>query len=146
MSSFEIILIVLVCAVPIVALLFILPKFKKKEKKVEEQTKTLADLKQEENKSEVVKETPIKKEFVKDEISSSEIQSYIDFKKKNLSKPKRVEMPKDFKDITMPYTPRRRRSQDKKPQSVAEEIQNLSPELKALIISGVLDPKNFDKI
>lgn len=146
MSNFEIILIVLVCAVPIVAFLFVLPKIKKKEKKVEETTKTLADLKQEEKKPEIIKETPVKKEVVQDEISSSEIQSYIDFKKKNLSKPKRVEMPKDFKDITLPYTPRRRHSQDKKPKTVAEEIQNLSPELKVLIISGVLDPKSFDKL
>lgn len=147
MSNFEIILIVLACAVPVVALLFVLPKFKKREKKkVEETTKTLADLKQEEKKPEIVKETPVKKEVVQDDISSSDVQSYIDFKKKNLSKPKRVEMPKDFKDVTMPYMPRRRPHQDTKPKNVAEEIQNLSPELKVLIISGVLGPKNFDKI
>ena len=146
MSIFEIVLIVLVCAVPIVALLFVLPKFKKKERKVEQPIKTLEDLKKEEKQPEVVKEPPVKKEVVQDEILSSEIQSYIDFKKKNISKPKKVEMPKDFRDITMPYMPRRRRSQEKKPQSVAEEIKNLSPELKVLIISGVLDPKNFDKI
>ena len=146
MSIFEIVLIVLVCAVPIVALLFVLPKFKKKEKKVEQSTKTLEDLKKEEKQPEDTKETFTKKQLAEDSISSGEIQSYIDFKKKNISKPKKVEMPKDFRDITMPYMPRRRRSQEKKPQSVAEEIKNLSPELKALIISGVLDPKNFDKI
>ena len=146
MSNFEIILIVLVCAVPIVAFLFVFPKFKKKEKKVEETTKTLADLKQEEKKPEVIKETPVKKEVAKDDISSIDVQSYIDFKKKNLTKPKRVEMPKDFKDVTLPYMPRRTNGQNKKPQSVAEEIQNLSPELKVLIISGVLDPKSFDKL
>ena len=35
MSKFEIILIVLACAVPIMALIFVAPKFKKKEKKKE---------------------------------------------------------------------------------------------------------------
>ena len=53
-------------------------------------------------------------------------------------------MPPDFKDLTMPYTPRRRNAA-KNPKSISEEINQLSPELKALIISGVLEPKDFDK-
>ena len=145
MSVFEIVIIVLACSVPMIAFLFILPKFKKKEKiKPVEQTKTMADIKQEETKPEIVKEELTKQKELIDDFSSNEIQSYIDFKKKNLTKPKRVEMPKDFNDVTLPYIPRRKKN-IKKPQSVAEEINSLSPELKILMISGVLEPKNFDK-
>jgi hypothetical protein len=36
------------------------------------------------------------------------------------------------------------RKKQEKPQTVAEEIRSLSPELKALIITGVLDKKDFD--
>jgi hypothetical protein len=57
-----------------------------------------------------------------------------------------MELPKDFIDRTMPYIPRKRRIKNDKPKNLTEEIQNLSPELKALIIAGVLDPKNFDNI
>ena len=55
-------------------------------------------------------------------------------------------MPKDFMSRTMPYIPNRKSSRVEKPKNITEEIQNLSPELKALIIAGVLDPKNFDNM
>lgn len=150
MSNFEILLIVLVCIVPVVSLLMVLPKiklkFKKKEKKVQPETKTYAEIKAEDKANEPkIEEKPkeMKKFVSSGEISTDDFRSYLN-KRKPTSKPSRLSLPADFKDRTMPYEPRRRRMVNKKPQSVAEEIQNLSPELKAMIIAGVLDKKDFD--
>ena len=85
----------------------------------------------------------VTKEDLNDNSLDSDILSYVEYKKKNVTKPKKLEMPPNFKDMTMPYT-RKRREIEKKPQSIAEEISNLSPELKAMIIAGVLDKKNYD--
>ena len=56
MFNFETMIIVLVCSVPVVALLFVLPKIKKKEKQQEKPTKTYEEIKKEEAKPEPVKE------------------------------------------------------------------------------------------
>ncbi len=141
MSNFEIFLIVAVFAIPVIALLFVVPKMKKKEKKKDVPTaKSYTEMKQEEKNAEPIDEKPTeKKENLHEDIPTEDIQSYVEYKKKNITKPSRIEMPQGFVDRTMPYT--RKRNTEKKPQTVAEEIQNLSPELKALIIAGVLDKK-----
>lgn len=145
MSNFEIFLIVMVCAVPVLALLFVLPKFKKKEKKAKaiELSKTYSEIKSEE-KVEPKKETPKEaiSKYVNNHISPDEFKSYL--KDKKTTKPSRIEFPADFKDRTMPYTPRRNMMANKKPNSVAEEIRSLSPELKAMLIAGILDKKDYD--
>lgn len=144
MSNFEIFLIVLAGAIPIIAILFVLPKVKKKEKKEPEKpTKTLEEVKREEKKPEIPKQVITKKEDKSSEISTADIQSYVDYKKKNITSPQKIQMPGDFKDVTMPYMPRRKPTKPK-PKNVAEELRSLSPELKALIIAGVLDKKNYD--
>ena len=151
MTSFEIGLIVSLCAVPFVALLFVLPKFKKKEKQ-KPATKTYEEIKKEEQKSEVkqesVGEQAIEKKaesiFAKNDFSSEDFRSYLNYKQHNTSKPSRIELPKDFVDRTEPYIPRRRRRETEKPKTVAEEIRSLSPELKALIFTGALDKKDYD--
>lgn len=147
MTNFELVLIILACSVPVVALLFVLPKLKKKEKKqVEVQTKTYEEIKKEEpqleQKSE--KKTEPKVEVLqKNDISSEDFKNYLNIKQNRISRPSRVELPKDFEDRTMPYAPRRARRSVEKPSSVAEEICSLSPELKALIFTGALDKKDF---
>ncbi len=143
MSNFEIFLIVMLCAIPFIALLFVLPKKLKKEKAAEKvETKTLKDIKQEEAKA-VVEETRVEpKKVASSEISTDDFKSYLKHREPT-SKPSRVELPKDFRDMTMPYRPRRREKKEK-PKTIGEEIQSLSPELKALMISGFLDRKNFD--
>ncbi len=148
MSKFEIFLIALLCAIPVIALIMVFPKikFKKKIKKVKEPIKTLADFKEEEKPKEpVVQEGPkeIQKPIVSNEISTDDFQNYIERKKQDISKPKRIELPSDFKDMSMPYMPRRR-SRSQKPKNVAEEIKSLSPELKAMLIAGVLDKRDYD--
>ena len=150
MSNFEIFLIVTACSIPVFAVIMLLPKiklkFKKKEKQISVETKTYAEIKAEDKASEPkVEEKPreVKKFVSSGEISTDDFRSYLN-RRKSVSKPSRLEMPDDFVDRTMPYSSRRRRIENKKPQSVAEEIQNLSPELKAMIIAGVLDKKDFD--
>ena len=148
MSNFEIFLIVMVCVVPILTFLMILPKvkLKKKEKKAPQQTKTYAELKAEE-KPIVVEEKPIEKKenktyFQQEDLSEVDFKNYLDHRKP-ISKPSKLELPNDFRDGGMPYVPRRKRIV-KKQQDIAEEIQSLSPELKALIIAGVLNKRDFD--
>lgn len=150
MSNFEIFLIVAFCAVPIIAIMFVLPKKLKKEKKQEKkEVKTLEQLKKEEQPNqaleEKVEEKKVQPKFVpKSEVSTDDFKSYLEHRKNNITRPSRVELPKDFMDRTSPYIPRRRRRENKKPKTVAEEINSLSPKLKAMIIAGVLERKNFD--
>ena len=147
MSRIEIFLVALVCAVPLVAFILMAPKLKKKEKKVET-VKTLAEVKEEEKELKPkVEEDKLEEKQIKtisNEISTDEFEDYIARKKQNITKPQRIELPKDFVDRTSPYLPRRRDMRDQKPKNVAEEIKSLSPELKALIIAGVLDKKDYD--
>lgn len=147
MSRFEIFIVALVCAIPVIAFIMIAPKLKKKEKK-DEKLKTLAELKEEEKITspniEEVKSEEKKIETISNEISTDEFEDYIARKKQNLTKPQRIELPKDFIDRTSPYLPRRRDFREQKPKNVAEEIKGLSPELKAMLIAGVLDKKDFD--
>lgn len=144
MSSFEIGLIICFSLAPVVALLFIIPKRTKKEKLVEEKVKEVKEeKKQEKPVVGEIKEEP--KEFKpSSELTKPEIQSYLDYKKQNVTKPQRIERMPNF--ATEDYLPPRlrRRAQPKKPETIAEEIQQLSPELKALIVAGVLDKKDFN--
>lgn len=148
MSSFEIALIFMACSVPLVAFLFVLPKFKKKEKPEPTPVKTLEEVKKEEPqpavKPEPIKEKKTNTALMNNDFTPDDFRGYLNHKQKNTTKPSRVELPMDFMDRTEPYMPRRRRGFDDKPKSVAEEIRSLSPDLKALIIAGVLDKKDFD--
>lgn len=150
MSYFEIASIILACAVPVVSLVMVLPKiklkFKKKEKKEKkvEPVKTMADIKKEEHKEEVVLEKPkeVKNPVMANEISDDDFKTYLS-RRKAISKPSRIDLPDDYVDRTTPYMPRRIRKQEK-PKNIKEEIQNLSPKLKAMLIAGVLDKKDYD--
>ena len=150
MSSFEIFLIVLACSVPVVALLFLLPKKLKKQEKPKpvEQSKTYEEIKKEDVKvEEAPKEKTINSPIEKAELNDLDFKNYLKQKQSNMTKPKRAELPPDFVDRTEDYFPRRRGANKvEKTKNVAEEIKSLSPELKALIIAGVLDPKDFDKV
>lgn len=145
MSNFEIFLIVIVCAIPFVALMFVLPKikFKKKVKNIEPQpVKTYEEIKKEEQKQEP-KEKVQQTLFANRDITDDEFKGFINSRHKDISKPQKVDLPDDFLDRTMPYMPFSKKKKNKH-KSVAEELRSLSPELKALIISGALDKKNFD--
>ncbi len=150
MSSFEIFIIVLVCVVPIIALFMVLPKikikFKSKQKK-SPKTKTYAEIKAEEEPKEVkIEEKPkeTKKQTIASEISTEDFKNYLN-RRQPTTKPSKMELSEDFVDRTSPYFPRRMRRSVQKPKNVAEEIKNLSPELKAMLIAGVLDKKDYDE-
>ena len=150
MAKIEILLIVLMCVIPLASLLIILPKrFKKKDKEVKSPIKTYEELKEEEkesyvNESKEIDESNKKTIISNNDFSTDDFKSYLNVKN-NLSKPKRIELPEDFADKTMPYFARRRSNVVEKPRNIMEEIQNLSPELKALLFTGVFDRKNLDK-
>lgn len=156
MSGFEIFVLIMVCAIPIVSLLMVLPKIKKKDKNKEvKSVKTYEEMLKEEKKetsnaeqkSNNVLQQGIKlKEANIDDLFEKDFQSYAEYKKKNLTNPTKVELPPNFEDKTTTFINPKRQMHKKAPQNLTEEIRNLSPELKALIIAGVLDPKNFDNL
>ncbi len=143
MSNIEIILIIIACLVPVVAFVIILPKhiIKKAKKKPEPKVEPYVPTAKEEKPAAAPQPTgPI------EDYKSDEFKSYFDRRKENLSKPKRNE----FDPLRMPptqgYFPRRPMPfNTKKPQTLCEEIQNLSPELKALIFSGALNKQDYDE-
>ena len=109
------------------------------------------EVKKEETKVENVKKqeiVPVKEEkkniSFNHDISNEDFKSYLNLKK-GVTKPRRIELPEGFADKTTPYFPRRRINYSNKPKNIAEEIEGLSPELKAFIFSGAFDRKNFDK-
>ena len=119
----------------------------KKDKKIkQEKVETKIEKKENEESKEVKQEQldnkQNKRNTIESEISTDDFRSYLN-KRKETTKPKRIDLPEDFKDKTMPFMPRPGR-RGGKPKTIAEEIKTASPELKALIISGVLGPKDFD--
>lgn len=149
MKTIEIILIVGVCLSPIIAFMFVVPKLKKSVKKPP--AKQVAEPKKEENKM-----------FTNSGYSTDEFKNYLKDKNKNLAKqnttenkekPKNFNIPDEFKipdDFKFPKgfrdddefdSPEIKSDENK---SLAEEIDDLSPELKAMLIDGVLERKNFD--
>ena len=78
------------------------------------------------------------------EFSAEDFRGYLNHRQSNMTKPSRVDLPEGFIDRTEPFVRKRPKKDENKPQTVAEEIKSLSPELKALIFTGALDKKNFD--
>ena len=158
MSKFEIFLIVCAVLVPFIAMVFVLPKHKKKEKPAKP-LKTLADIKKEEQRvepefSKVQPQKEIETDFEKEVnnldvfedtgFSSADFKDYLSKRKVN-SRPEFVKTPEE--DTTFSYADfleKRKAEQNKQPKTIKEEIHSLSPELKAMLVAGVLDKKNFD--
>ena len=126
---------------PFVALLFIIPKIKKKKQKTFETTDYVP-----ENKEEPIVETKqeIKEEKIETKSFKNEIESYREFlekRKEKMSHPTRVELPKGYTDLTESYSAMRRRMERSNNQEKNTNINNLDPEIKALLIAGILDRK-----
>ena len=141
MSKIELFILIVAASIPFFALIFVLPKNFKKKSKEKKSTK----------KTSVIKPTieqPKEPEEIKPEYINNSNFSTDDFKsylthRPEISKPKRKELDDGFVDRTMPYIPRRpqRIQKEYKQKNISEEIKSLSPELKALIISGFLNRK-----
>ena len=143
MSIMEKILLISACVAPLIALLFILPKIKKKKPKTFETTEYIPEKKEEpvEVKPEIVEEKVEKKSF------EDEIETYREFlqkRKQNITQPSRVELPKDYQDLTESYSALCRRQARMQNQEKNTNLHNLDPEIKALLIAGILDRKYFD--
>lgn len=148
MSKIEIFLIVGVCLAPIVALLFVLPKKIKKQTK--EAPPTTPYVSEEPKKEEAPSEQSAK-EVKKDEVviknddiyKTDDFKNYINHKRKQTRSPYRIQEPDDvFTEEYLP--PRLRRKKQQSNKSVSEQIKELSPELKAMLLTGVLDKKDYD--
>lgn len=144
MSTFEIVILIAVILVPIVALIFILPKRKKKEAKEEVKTTEYVSEKKEEPK-EIVEAKPIKEMKMplrSSEFSNDDFKDYLNSKRKSVTAPKRLEIRPENDDLESYSSFKSRRMQRNQEKSLAEQIRDLRPELKALIISGVFDKKD----
>ena len=144
MSSFEIFLIVGFALSPFVALLFILPKKLKKENTPpptteytpEKPVEPVVEKKEETKSSE--------KKVPETTISTEEFKDYLSNKRKNISLPKRLNDPFMPTEEYIPSRFRRRKPQKQEDKSISEQIQDLSPELKVMMFSGVFDKKDFN--
>lgn len=140
MSIIERVLLICLCIAPFVALMFVLPKVKKKQKTFET-TDYVPENKDEpvvEVKQEVVEEKVSAKSFEEDMMNYRE---FLEKRKERMSMPSRVELPKGYNDLSESYSAMRRRMERASQQSKNTNINNLDPEIKALLIAGILDRK-----
>ena len=142
MSWFEIGLIIAGCLMPIVALVITLvgKKQEKKEKPTQQapvENNSQRTIEAKSSKNEQVNS------FKPSDLNKDEWKDYIKQRQANTSKPEH--MPDDLKKPTLPFVANREMSinAETSKKSVAEQIQELSPELKALLIAGVLDKKDY---
>lgn len=159
MSNIEIGIIVILCALPIVALVMILPKklLKKTGKSKVDQAKIVekpAPVKEAPKPEEVkVEEKPKQQDKSKDE-DVTDLYKEDDFKNYLKERAEKHPAPKE-KDGDLSSTGRFDPDlfhpvgavpppKPKTDKTMAEEIEGLSPELKALLLSGALQPKYFD--
>lgn len=142
MSIIERILLIGACLAPLIALLFIIPKVKKKKQKTFETTDYVPEKKEEsvvEIKPENIEETKVSEKSFEDEIQS--YREFLEKRKERTTSPMRVELPKGYTDLTESYSAMRRRQERNSHQERNTNINNLDPEIKALLIAGILDRK-----
>ncbi len=143
MSKIEIFILILASCIPLFSFFIVFkPKwkniFKKKDKTKKD--KIVEEVKPEEK---VEKQKPEEK-TLRDEIQNTfvknDFKDFMEIKKDSIKFPEMKLNSPDF--ITSDYE-----TYLKKPEkTIAEQIKSLSPELKALIVAGVLDKKDIDNI
>ena len=147
MTKMEILLIVCAVLIPIVALIRILPKMKKKEKSAKQEKpkeEPARQIQQEEKKPDSAKKIKTEsKQQLFDQNSSysaDDFKDYLKEKNKKINKPVRKELSKEYKDLTKGYEEYMRQS-TKPEKSMADDICCLSPELQAMVLTGILNRK-----
>ena len=141
MSSFEIFLIVGFALSPFVALIFVLPKKLKKEKTPPPTTEYKPEPKVE------VKDEPKETKpnvNLKPAVSTDEFKDYLANRKKTITLPRHLNNPNMPTEDYIPSRFRRRKPQKQENKSISEQINDLSPELKVMMFSGVFNKKDFD--
>ena len=140
MTTVELILLIGACITPVLALLFVLKKSKQKQKDKKEEKKEIS--KDTDDKKEEKKEQPTEEfKLPQQDFSKSELKNYMANRSKSVTQPFRKSLPTNFEGLNIDLPSRRRPIKENK--SIAEQIQDLSPELKALIVAGVLDKKDY---
>lgn len=154
MSNIEIAILVISCLIPVIALIIILPKLKKKKSatapKTDEKPKEVqpsAPILEKKDKPTLEKTSEQNQDELNDEVAytSDDFKSYLQEKKQKITRPKRKdELPEfDFEDYDR-FKLHQNRSDKTTSKSIADEINDLSPEIKAMIIAGVLDKKDYN--
>lgn len=140
MSPFEIGIIITICCLPILALIMVLPKKIKKNKSKNVEPPKIEPIK------EVSTPTEQKQELQKSEQKlDDDMHKFLDDRKQSHPAPnaKDGDLNKFGKyNSDLFRTPTKQSFKSEK--SIAEQINDLSPELKALMLSGALERKNFD--
>ena len=143
MSVFEIIIIASAVSIPVIALLMVIPKFKRRQKLISHETMPYVSS---ENESPVVNKTvdQDQKETTRSlqaqEDSTDEFKDYLRYKKESIVGPTKKELPEGYIDRTSPYV-RRRMDKNKEHKTIIEQINTLSPELLTMMLSGIFDKK-----
>lgn len=153
MSKVEMFLIIGACLVPFIALIFVLPKHKKKTKTPPPTTSYVKEDKKEEKPAAPVQSgAPIEKQVSKPKITKptfdedDDFKAYLELKKKRTQAPEPIDEGSFVRSPVGEYIPARLRNkmaQTSKNKSIAEQINDLSPELKAMLLAGVLDKKDY---
>ena len=144
MSLIEKVILIIVGLIPLIALMMFLPKIIKNKKTNKPNLETPANAEP--------KPTPVASQpepAKKNKENANEFDDFADYanlKKNKVSAPKRNFPKPNYDDFLERYVPPRQMNsnQNQKEKTIKEEFASLSPQLKALIISGALDRKNFD--
>lgn len=152
MSRMEMAMIIILCLTPIIALVILLPKklkFHKKTKKIKESAEKKEE-QQLESETPPVEQNEIKPEIIDTPyVMDSDLDSIRDFaKNKKTTKPTR-KTPDLSKLSPHPEFSFRRENNfrtERQPEqkSIKEQFDELSPEMKALIMSGAFDRKDYN--
>lgn len=141
MSRVEIVIIAIACLIPVISLIMVLPKHLKlkKSKPTPAPAEPVAPIKTEQPAEPAAS--------VVEDYNTDEFKNYLNKRKEKLTKPVRNNnIPKNLLP-NEDFFPRRitRPVAAQQPKSLIDEIRDLSPELKALIFSGALNRKDYDK-
>ena len=146
MSKIEIFLTVCAIIAPIVAFVAIFPKgikFKKKPKpevKTAEEANETFNYIQEQPQEEIVEEKEGDfKDLEVPNFSSDDFKDYLNKRPKTHGPMRRF-----TEDDLIPPFEGFERKKEKEEKTITDQINDLTPELKAMLIAGVLDRKNFD--
>lgn len=152
MSRMEMAMIIILCLTPIIALVILLPKklkVHKKPKKIKESAEKKEE-QQLESETPPVEQNEIKPEIIDTpHVMDSDLDSIRDFaKNKKTTKPTR-KTPDLSKLSPHPEFSFRRENNfrtERQPEqkSIKEQFDELSPEMKALIMSGAFDRKDYN--
>ena len=143
MSLIEKVILISIGLIPFIALIMFLPKILKNKKA----NKTIASAEPANEPKTTPTEIQPKQQTPKEKEKKQEFDDFSDYanmKKSKVSAPKRNFPQPKYDDFIERYVPPRQINIIKKEKTIREELDSLSPQLKALIISGALDRKNFD--